>query len=45
MSTNGHKDNAFNFFAEDVGLENNSNQSMTHNVQFIQLCKRTEQDH
>jgi len=45
MSTNGDKDNAFTFFVEEVGLENNSNQSMTQNVQFIQPCKCIEQDH
>jgi hypothetical protein len=44
MSANGHTDNAFNFFVEDVGLENNSNQSMIRNVYFIQPCKCTEQD-
>lgn len=44
MSTNGHKDNAFTFLVEEVGLENNSNQSMIQNVQFIQPRKCTEQD-
>jgi hypothetical protein len=32
-------------FVEEVGSENNSNQSMTQNVSFIQPCKCTEHDH